>query len=279
MPIELWKEIQYVSGGFTLCAFIIAAIAWAYQHKNQAEIDEIKAASENERAKLIARKLEFFDVDTSRLSREQQYNIAIKQIGSRKERFRLLATVVVLLAMLAAGLTAYAYRITADHVELRNRAADYYNDPAQSDKFKQIAAKINESITGDDNSADPTGINTGCPIGSRSDFSIVNGKMHYYLCAHSCFATRDSIALSDIDFEKMTTLTIPTNPNWSWVRVPCLAGKGKCVDDVMGTVGPGTTGCSKQMQQHDWKDEISIVSRTTNAQTVLDYVKDLAAPH
>jgi hypothetical protein len=61
----VWEAIKYVSGGFTLCAFIVAAIARAYQQKNKAELDELKTAPEKDIANIITTKIGAFAVDTS----------------------------------------------------------------------------------------------------------------------------------------------------------------------------------------------------------------------
>jgi hypothetical protein len=151
-------------------------------------------------------------------------------------------------------------------------------DTAQIERFNQIADKINESIRADRASGAPNGLAGSCPVGARTEFVITTGKIHYYSCAIPCFATRDSVPLSNLDFEKMTILTIPPDPNWAWVKIPCRADQGKCIEGVMGTVGQGTTGCNQpQKQQSVWMDELNVVSRTENARTIYDYFKDFGS--
>lgn len=98
----MWQAIEHVTSGFTLCAFIVAVIASVIKARLAHRRELIESAPEEARADLVAKTLEFFDVDTSGLSRKQQYDIAIKQINDRMERFRNTAVVVVILAVTGA---------------------------------------------------------------------------------------------------------------------------------------------------------------------------------
>lgn len=319
----MWEAIQYVSGGFTLCAFIVAAIAWGYKQKNKADLEAIKTLPEENRAQVLSEKIEVFKVNTSNLTKEQQYDVVVRQINARVERYRLLASVVVVLAIVAAGLTGYAYQITKPDQPNRKTAATSDNKTsgsatststtaqeilakterirqieaatsdnktgesatstsatpqdilAQTERIREIAAKINEIVHRDRDAGDSNGIAGSCPVGERVDFSIVAGKIHYYSCAHACFATRDSVPVSNLDFDKMTINTIPADPTWAWVKIPCRGDQGKCVEGEMGT-----TRLCPQAGSHQtvWNDELDIVPRTANAQTVFDYFEDLAHP-
>jgi hypothetical protein len=61
-----------------------------------------------QRAPLVESALEVFRVDTGGLTKEQKYQLALRQIHARERRFRTVARVVVLLALLLAGVSAYA---------------------------------------------------------------------------------------------------------------------------------------------------------------------------
>src|SRR5207237_9472757 len=50
----------------------------------------------------------FFAIDTSGLTREQKYHLALHQIHERARRFRTTAVVVIIVACLAAGISAFA---------------------------------------------------------------------------------------------------------------------------------------------------------------------------
>ena len=103
-----WEAIAYVGSGLTLAAFIVAVAAWVYRTKILERERTLRLAPDNERAQLIERTLEFFDVDTGGLTREQKYNLAVHQIRERAGRFRITAVVVVTIACLAAGVSAFA---------------------------------------------------------------------------------------------------------------------------------------------------------------------------
>ncbi len=104
----MWEALKYVSSGFTLCAFIVATVVFYLNHRIKEERKRIEAAPAEDRASLVAKTLEVFHVDTAGLSRQQQFDIAMRQINGRIERFRIIATLVVVLALVAAGLSAYA---------------------------------------------------------------------------------------------------------------------------------------------------------------------------
>jgi hypothetical protein len=104
----MWQAIGYVTSGFTLCAFVVAAIVLVIKARLTHRRELIETASEEQRADLVARTLEFFAVDTGGLSRKQQHDIAIIQIDHRMERFRIAAWVVVILAVLGALVSGFA---------------------------------------------------------------------------------------------------------------------------------------------------------------------------
>ena len=106
--MNVWEAIKYVSSGITLVAFIIALTAWVYRTKILERERTIRLAPENERRDLVERTLEFFSIDTAGLSRQQKYNLAIKQIQERAARFRLVAFVIIIIAFLTTGVSIFA---------------------------------------------------------------------------------------------------------------------------------------------------------------------------
>jgi hypothetical protein len=116
-----WQAIQYVSSSLTLAAFIAAAIVWFLTQKNQEERKRIQTAPEADRSRLVAKTLEIFDVDVSRLPEPQQFAIAMRQINARIERFRLI--VVVVLAFGICGTVLSAYTISKAGIERSKSAA------------------------------------------------------------------------------------------------------------------------------------------------------------
>src|SRR5205085_8666798 len=103
----MWNSIAYVSSGLTLVAFIIAASVWIYRKWLLQKERLIRQAPESERAKLVENALEFFNVDTVGLTKEQRYNLAIRQIHDKAVRFRITAFVVVIVAFLATGISIF----------------------------------------------------------------------------------------------------------------------------------------------------------------------------
>src|SRR6266849_2199373 len=103
-----WHAIQYVSSGFTLCAFIVAVIAGVLKRQIENRLKSIRSATEKDRVDLVRDTLECFHVNMSGLTNEQQYKIVMEQIRARAERFRWIAIVVVILALSGAGLSAFA---------------------------------------------------------------------------------------------------------------------------------------------------------------------------
>src|SRR5262245_27921056 len=104
----MWRAITYVTSGLTLVAFIVAIAAVLVKRSLAQKERQIKLAPDNQRAELIERALEFFSVDTSNLNSNQQYRLAVEQIHARAVRFKTTALVVTILAVLTAGVTAFA---------------------------------------------------------------------------------------------------------------------------------------------------------------------------
>jgi hypothetical protein len=67
-----WQVIQYVTTGFTLCAFIAALISSVLKRQIEQKRLLIQSAKEQDRAALVSKTLEFFDVDTKLLSENRK---------------------------------------------------------------------------------------------------------------------------------------------------------------------------------------------------------------
>jgi len=91
-----------------LAAFIVAAIAWILKSKSEERERLIDLAKEDERADLVRDALEFFSVDTAGLTKAQQYQLALEQIRARSQRFKIVAVIVCIIAVLGAVVAAYA---------------------------------------------------------------------------------------------------------------------------------------------------------------------------
>lgn len=97
---NVFDAISMVTSGLTLAAFIGALIAFVIRHRINREKELIEQAPESDRAELIKNALEFFNVDTGNLTKQQQYNIAMEQINSRSRRFTITSIVIVIIAIL-----------------------------------------------------------------------------------------------------------------------------------------------------------------------------------
>lgn len=109
----MWTAIRYASSGLTLAACLAAIILAAYRRHMQALERMIAKAPASERAQLaVSILMKEFSVDTTRLTKEQAYNLALVQIRARGRRY--LANAIVVLAFLLVAAAAFV-------VSLRNR--------------------------------------------------------------------------------------------------------------------------------------------------------------
>jgi hypothetical protein len=104
----MWNAIQYVTGGLTLVAFIVGVAAWYYRSQIEAKGRLVEAAREKDRPEVARDVLEFFHIDTGRLTREQQFILALEQIKARSRRYGQGAVVFSFATVLLAILAGYA---------------------------------------------------------------------------------------------------------------------------------------------------------------------------
>jgi hypothetical protein len=103
-----WETIKLVTSGLTLAAFVAALIAWIIKSKSEERERLIGQAKEDERADLVRDALEFFRIDTGGLTKAQQYQLALEQVRARAQRFKLIAIVVCVIAVLGTVVAGYA---------------------------------------------------------------------------------------------------------------------------------------------------------------------------
>jgi hypothetical protein len=104
----VWQAIAYVSSGVSLVAFLAAVAAWFFKSKSEERERLIRTANEADRASLVRNALEFFQVETAGLTKEQQFKLAIEQVYARTQRFRVSAASICFVALVAAGVAAFA---------------------------------------------------------------------------------------------------------------------------------------------------------------------------
>jgi hypothetical protein len=121
-----WHAIQYVSSILTLVAFAIAAVLWGYILKIREQRRRIETAPEEDRAALVSKTLEFFDVDTAKLTKEQRYNVAILQIKARGDRYLqgLLALIFLGVLCVAAFVVSKTFRIQPTSQSIIHKTGD-----------------------------------------------------------------------------------------------------------------------------------------------------------
>lgn len=98
----MWENIKYVSTGTSLVAFIFAVVAYIYKLKGDNRIKLIKSAKNEKQVKLINNMLEFFNIETSKLTNKQRFDLAIQQVSikSRKHLINAIVTCIISLSFL-----------------------------------------------------------------------------------------------------------------------------------------------------------------------------------
>ena len=108
----MWEAISWVSGVFTLLAFIAAVIAWIWRRQLTVELESIRLAPQSKRARLIlAKRGVLFDIDSKKLNdltSEQILDLANSQIQSAEARFRARAKLIAIVAAIAGIVTTIA---------------------------------------------------------------------------------------------------------------------------------------------------------------------------
>jgi tetratricopeptide (TPR) repeat protein len=81
----MFDSIKYVTGGFTLVAFLVAAIALVLKSHLNRKANIIRTAPETQRAQLVEIALEGFRIDTTSLTKEQKFNLLMTQMAHKAE--------------------------------------------------------------------------------------------------------------------------------------------------------------------------------------------------
>ena len=103
-----FEAIQYVGTPLTLVAFVVAVVAWVYRARLAERRKLIETAPSEQRGDLMVAAIrDFSTVPLENLTREQRYQLAIKLIDERRDRFRAaaVAAAVVAVALLVLLLT------------------------------------------------------------------------------------------------------------------------------------------------------------------------------
>ncbi len=150
----MWTAISYVSSGVTLVAFLAAVAAWLYRRKMVQMERMIGSAAEADRAQLVANALEVFHVDASGLTKAQQYQLALEQVRGRQERYRLFVYLIIVVAILAAGVAVFAIVGESGSQDGRGSSSDMQDiqelirrlDELQDDGNKEDAEHLKQTL-------------------------------------------------------------------------------------------------------------------------------------
>lgn len=118
----MWGTIPYITGGFALVAFIVAALAKADSRRLRQREFLINSVPASERGLLVEKTLILFNVDTRGLPKKTLEKIVFEQLKASREALRLKVTAALIVAVLATGLTALALLKVNARVEEQNNS-------------------------------------------------------------------------------------------------------------------------------------------------------------
>ena len=133
-----WGAIQYVGGGVSLVAFVVAAIFYAYRERLRSHAEIIRSAPEKDRLEAIATDAEFFRVDVGHLSTEAQSEIVLEQlrISSQRNLFLFVSFIVIAIVCGSIALAAILYGAAAP-IDPRRHTSQCKDPAAQFPEIEQ----------------------------------------------------------------------------------------------------------------------------------------------
>src|SRR5580658_7637205 len=118
----MWHLIGQISTSFSLVAFLGAAGLLAYRATLRNRVQLLKSVPGADRAEIISRQLNSFGINASGLNRQQQYDLALRELEIREKRLRYTAIVIVFLASISGTVAIYGFSTGA-------RTADVSRSP------------------------------------------------------------------------------------------------------------------------------------------------------
>lgn len=110
-----FEAIQYVGTPLTLVAFVVAVLAWVYRSRLAERRKLIETAPAEDRAAMMEAAIrDFSTIPLENLTKDQRYQLAIKLIDERRDRFRVtaiaaaVAAVALVVVILVSGGSATA---------------------------------------------------------------------------------------------------------------------------------------------------------------------------
>jgi hypothetical protein len=112
----MWEAVGWVSGIFSLLAFVAAVVGTIWRRKLDTDVETIRQAPESERARIImASRGVLFDVETDNLTKQQRFDLAAKQIETAVTRYLISVRLIAALAAFATIVTVIALVMSTIH--------------------------------------------------------------------------------------------------------------------------------------------------------------------
>jgi hypothetical protein len=104
----MWNVVQHITTGLTLVAFIGALALYAYRINLTHRRELIKTVPRQRRAEVITKELNTFGIQAKNLTREQQFNLAIRHLDLRARNYAIAAIIAVVAMCVFGGITIFA---------------------------------------------------------------------------------------------------------------------------------------------------------------------------
>jgi hypothetical protein len=142
----MWQAISWVSGSVSLLAFFAAVGAWSYRRRLDGETEIVRSAPDADRARVILAKYGFLEIDTDKLTRKQNFALAMTQLRTRARQVQLTALLVLAFGLIAAVLTAVAILKNASDAKITGQLQekDKQHDEEKSDLERERTKKFAE---------------------------------------------------------------------------------------------------------------------------------------
>ena len=104
-----WTTAAQISTGLAFLSFLAALGLTAYRSKLKSQLDQFKSLPASDRANASRAVLNSFGIDASKLSREQQFLLAMKELESRDDRFKYTLLAAVAAVVVSVIVAAYSF--------------------------------------------------------------------------------------------------------------------------------------------------------------------------
>lgn len=124
METLIWNAVPAITSGLTLLSFITAVGAWVYRLKLSHDRELIESAPKSRREAVISAYLGRFDVDTANLTKQQQYDVVVRQIDGQARRFKWVVASSLVIALLFTIMAFFAFDRVWDNDTLRSELSE-----------------------------------------------------------------------------------------------------------------------------------------------------------